>query len=276
MVNQIDHKDVANSFSDAAKTYDDAAFFQRIAGDRLFERLDYFKLKPKSILDIGSGTGHCTRALKQKYPNAEVMGLDIAQGMVDYCRQQSTSENYICADALEIPLESNSQDLIFSNLTFQWIDQLDLLFKELHRVLKPNGLLLFTSLGPDTLFELKASWKSIDEHKHVNDFMDMHHLGDAMLNAAMLDPVVDNEAVVIGYDKALELMRDLKNIGAHNIDQQRRKGLTSPAVIRNLEKEYQQFKLANGELPATYELVYGHAFGRKEIPMDYHEYGIEL
>ncbi|MRX28619.1 malonyl-ACP O-methyltransferase BioC [Kangiella sp. HZ709] len=276
MVNQIDHKDVANSFSDAAKTYDDAAFFQRIAGDRLFERLDYFKLAPKTILDIGSGTGHCTRALKQKYPSAQVVGLDIAQGMVDYCRQQSTGENYICADALEIPLESNSQDLIFSNLTFQWIEQLDLLFKELHRVLKPNGLLLFTSLGPDTLFELKTSWKSIDEHKHVNDFMDMHHLGDAMLNAAMLDPVVDNEAVVIGYDKALELMRDLKNIGAHNVDKQRRKGLTSPAVIRKLEKEYQQFKLSNGELPATYELVYGHAFGREEIPMDYHEYGIEL
>ncbi len=276
MVNQIEMQDVARSFSKAAKTYDEAAFFQRIAGDRLLERLDFFKLNPKSILDIGCGTGHCTRSLKAKYPEARVIGLDIAQGMVDYSQSQSSAENYICADAMNIPLESNSQDLIFSNLTFQWIDSLDLLFKELHRVLKPNGLLLFTSLGPETLYELKQSWASVDEHKHVNDFLDMHHLGDAMLNAYLLDPVVDNEPVVIGYDKAIELMRDLKNIGAHNVDKARRKGLMSPSVIRQLERAYKEYKLASGELAATYELIYGHAFARKSIPNEYHEYGIEL
>lgn len=276
MVNQIDLQDLAESFSKAAKTYDEAAFFQRIAGERLLERLDYFKLEPKSILDIGSGTGHCTRALKNKYPDAKVTGLDIANGMVQYSQSVSKSEHYICADALKMPLETNSLDLVFSNLTFQWIDELDHLFKEIHRVLKPNGLLLFTSLGPDTLFELKQSWQQIDEHKHVNDFLDMHHLGDAMLNAALLDPVVDNESVIIGYDKAIELMRDLKDIGAHNIDEQRHKGLTPPSSIKKLEKEYVKFRLDNGELPATYELIYGHAFAREEIPLEYHQYGIEL
>lgn len=276
MVNQIAKQDIADSFSKAAKTYDDAAFFQRIAGERLLERLAYFKLQPNTILDIGCGTGHFTRALKAKYPDAKVKGLDIAHGMIQYSQHVSSEEEYLCADALKMPLETNSQDLIFSNLTFQWIDELDLLFKELHRVLKPNGLLLFTSLGPDTLFELKKSWQALDQHKHVNDFIDMHHLGDAMLNAALLDPVVDSENVVIGYDKAIELMRDLKNIGAHNIDEKRNKGLTSPAVIKALELKYQEYRLSNGELPATYELIYGHAFAREEMPLDYHEYGIEL
>ncbi len=276
MVNHIEAKDVANSFSKAARSYDEAAFFQRIAADRLLERLDYFKLEPKKILDIGSGTGYCSRELKKRFPTANVTGVDIAKGMIDYSSQQSKTEDYICADALSLPFESNSADLIFSNLTIQWIEQLDALFKEFHRVLNPNGLLLFTSLGPDTLYELKQSWQAIDDYKHVNDFMDMHHLGDAMLNAAMLDPVVDNEPVVIGYNQALELMRDLKNIGAHNIDKQRKSGLTSPRIIKKLELEYQKFKMENGELPATYELIYGHAFAREEVPLEYHEYGLEL
>ncbi|WP_251359133.1 malonyl-ACP O-methyltransferase BioC [Kangiella sp. TOML190] len=276
MVNQIEQADIANSFTKAAKSYDAAAFFQRIAGERLLERLDFFKLQPSAILDIGCGTGYCSRLLAKRYPEAKVSGIDIAQGMVDFSRAQSSNEDYICADALSLPLAENSQDLVFSNLTFQWIDKLDLLFKELHRVLKPNGLLLFTSLGPDTLHELKSSWQAVDEHKHVNDFIDMHHLGDAMLNAALLDPVVDSEAVIIGYDKAIELMRDLKNIGAHNIDKQRKSGLTSPRALKQLEKHYQQFRLDNGELPATYELIYGHAFGRESIPLEYHQYGIEL
>ncbi len=276
MVNQIEQADIANSFSKAAKSYDEAAFFQRIAADRLFERLDYFKLEPATILDLGCGTGYCSRRLSQRFPKAKVTGVDIAQGMVDFSRAQSQGEDYICGDALNLPFADNSQDLIFSNLTFQWIDKLDPLFKELHRVLKPNGLLLFTSLGPDTLHELKTSWQALDQHKHVNDFIDMHHLGDAMLNAALLDPVVDSEAVIIGYDKAIELMRDLKNIGAHNIDKKRKPGLTSPRALKQLEAQYQQFRLDNGELPATYELIYGHAFARESIPLDYHEYGIEL
>ncbi|NVJ67110.1 MAG: malonyl-ACP O-methyltransferase BioC [Gammaproteobacteria bacterium] len=276
MVNQIEAQDIASSFSKAARSYDDAAFFQRIAADRLLERLEYFKLHPQSILDIGSGTGYCSRELKKRYPQAKVTGIDIAQGMIEFSRQQSNQEEYLCADALSLPLVSNSADLIFSNLTIQWIEQLDELFKEFHRVLKPDGLLLFTSLGPDTLHELKQSWQAIDDYKHVNDFMDMHHLGDAMLNAAMLDPVVDNEPVVIGYNKAIELMRDLKNIGAHNIDKQRKPGLTSPRALKQLEQEYQKFAMQNGELPATYELIYGHAFAREEIPLEYHQYGIEL
>lgn len=276
MVNQIEQKDIANSFSKAASSYDEAAFFQRIAADRLLERLEYFKLQPETILDIGSGTGYCSRELKKRYPDAQVTGVDIAQGMIEYSRMISPKENYVCADALSLPIDANSVDLIFSNLTIQWIEQLDILFKEFHRVLKPNGLLLFTSLGPDTLNELKQSWQAVDNYKHVNDFMDMHHLGDAMLNAAMLDPVVDNEPVIIGYEQAIELMRDLKNIGAHNIDKQRKPGLTSPKSIKLLEQEYQKFKMENGELPATYELIYGHAFAREEMPLEYHQYGIEL
>lgn len=276
-MSHLSSNDIARSFSQAAKTYDAAAFFQRIAGERLFERLDYFKLEPKNIVDLGCGTGVFTRELSQRFPQAKTTGVDIAEGMIAWCKQQSQSEDYVCADALALPFDDNSQDLIFSNLAIQWVEDLPKLFTELNRVLKPEGLLLFTTLGPDTLMELKKSFAEVDHYQHVNDFIDMHHVGDAMLQATMLDPVVDAEPVVISYDKATELMRDLKDIGAHNVDNRRSSGLMSPKKLRAVEKAYQQFALDDGQLPATYELVYGHAFGsEKKQTTSYHEYIVEL
>ena len=276
-MSHLSSQDVARSFSQAAKTYDAAAFFQRIAGERLFERLDYFKLEPKNIVDLGCGTGVFTRELSQRFPQAKTTGVDIAEGMIAWCTQQSQSEEYVCADAVSLPFEDNSVDLIFSNLSIQWVEDLEKLFVELNRVLKPEGLLLFTTLGPDTLKELKQSFSEVDQYQHVNDFIDMHHVGDAMLQAKMLDPVVDAEPVVISYDKATELMRDLKDIGAHNIDRRRNSGLMSPKKLRAVEKAYRQFALDDGQLPATYELVYGHAFGSEQKQTtSYHEYIVEL
>lgn len=276
-MNKINSNDVARSFSDAAKTYDAAAFFQRIAGERLFERLSYFKLSPQVICDLGCGTGIFTRELSAKFPQAKVTGVDIAEGMLEWCRQQSQSEDYLCADVMKLPFEDNSVDLLFSNLAIQWIDNPQDLFNELNRVLKPEGLLLFTTLGPDTLKELKQSFAQVDQYQHVNEFLDMHHIGDAMLNAKMLDPVVDAELVVISYDKAVELMRDLKDIGAHNIDSRRGTGLMSPKKLKAVELAYREFALEDGRLPASYELVYGHAFGSAaKAPLDYHQYIVEL
>lgn len=276
-INQISKGDIARSFSRAANTYDDAAFFQRVAGERLLERLQYFKLQPSDILDLGCGTGHFTRELSRRYPSAKVIGADLAEGMIDFCRARSNQEDYVCADALKLPFESNSFDFVFSNLTIQWVEELPQLFQELNRVLKPEGLLLFTTLGPDTLYELKQSWAAVNDYQHVNNFIDMHHVGDAMLSARLSDPVVDNEPVVIGYNRAIELMRDLKNIGAHNIDSSRNHGLTSPRQLRKLEQEYSKFKMDDGQLPATYELVYGHAFGTEtSSAVGYHDYAVEI
>jgi len=276
-MSHLSSQDIARSFSQAAKTYDAAAFFQRIAGERLFERLDYFKLEPKHIVDLGCGTGVFTRELSARYSQAKVTGVDIAEGMIQWCRSQSKAEDYLCADAVSLPFEDNSVDLIFSNLSIQWVEDLEKLFVELNRVLKPEGLLLFTTLGPDTLKELKQSFAKVDQHQHVNDFIDMHNVGDAMLQAKMLDPVVDAEPVMISYDKATELMRDLKDIGAHNIDRRRNSGLMSPKKLRAVEKAYRQFALDDGQLPATYELVYGHAFGSEQKQTtSYHEYIVEL
>lgn len=276
MINDIVKQDIAQSFSKAALSYDSAALFQRIAGQRLLERLDFFTLEPAAILDVGCGTGFFTRKLSQRYPQARITGIDVAQGMIDFCRQQSDGESYICADACQLPVAENSYDLIFSNLTIQWIENLPELFQELNRVLKKDGLLLFTTLGPDTLYELKQSWASVDNYQHVNNFLDMHHVGDAMLGATLLDPVVDNEPVIIGYEKVMDLMRDLKNIGAHNLDHNRNLGLTSPRKLKKMMSFYQQFALDDHQLPATYELIYGHAFGSGKRALNYHEYIVEL
>jgi len=176
-------------------------------------------------------------------------------------------ESYRCGDAEDLPLADNSVDLIFSSLTLQWCGELDRAFAEFKRVLKPEGLLMFSSFGPDTLKELRESWRLADmstdernEKMHVNDFIDMHDIGDALLRAGLSDPVMDVENFTLTYSDAYQLMRELKALGAHNVANARRHSLTGKTRLKNMVSEYENFRV-DGLLPATYEVVYGHAWG---------------
>lgn len=261
-MNQINKDAIAESFSKAAHSYDQSAEFQRIAGNLLLDKLPLCSVTPKNILDLGCGTGFFTRKLSSLYPNSEVIGLDLSQGMIDFCQERSAKELYLCADAESIPLASNSQDLIYSNLTFQWLDSLDRLLSEINRVLKPNGVLIFSSLVPGTLHELKQSWMQVDNFKRVNNFLAFEQWQEAMLNQPFTQIDLNVKSLVIEYDTALGLMRDLKYIGAGNLDGARTKTLTSPSKVKKVECFYQDYRLDNGKLPATYELLIGSAVKR--------------
>jgi malonyl-CoA O-methyltransferase len=260
----LDRRAVALAFDRASGSYDAAAALQQRVRDELVQRLGEFKLAPKSILDLGAGTGHGSRALKRRYPDALVVAVDIASGMLEHARRQSRWLRHferVRADAYRLPFRDGSFDLIFSSLMLQWCDDLDAVFAELLRVLRPDGALIFSTFGPDTLIELRAAWSVSDAPgNHVNHFFDAPTLGTALMHAGFAEPVLDVDRIVIGYDDALTLMRELKAIGAHNVTRGRARGLTGRQRLAAMTRAYEQQR-TNAKLPATYEVINAICWG---------------
>ncbi len=266
-----DKRSTRRSFERAAAHYDEAAVLQREVGKRLLERLDLMKIQPQHILDLGSGTGQCIDGLFERYRKSTVVAFDIAQPMLQRARQRGRwlrRPAVACGDAERLPFVDNSFDLVFSNLMLQWCVDLDKTFAELQRVLKPGGLLLFSSFGPDTLKELRESWRTVDEYAHVNTFLDMHDVGDALVRTRFADPVMDIERLTVTYPDAWKLMRELKQIGAHNVTHGRSRGLTGKRHMQQLVEAYETFR-CDGVLPASYEIVNGHAWVSEARDLEY-------
>ena len=249
------------SFDRACKTYDASAVLQGEVRERLLERLDLVALSPRVVLDAGAGTGHASRALKRRYPAARVLAVDSALGMLrSAARQESWFRPFsrICADAVRLPLAEGSVDLILSNFLLPWIDP-DAVFAEFRRVLAPRGLLSFTSLGPDTLRELRSAWAQVDSSSRVHPFIDMHDIGDALVRAGLAAPVLDVERYTLTYTDVRRLAADLKAVGARNAASDRPKGLTGPRKFAAMQSAYEIHR-CDGRLPATYEVVFGQAW----------------
>ena len=266
----IDKARARRSFDRAAPGYDAAAVLQREIGNRLLERLDYVRLTPRTILDLGCGTGQAIAPLMRRYPKARLVALDFAPAMLRLARRRGTwlkRPGCVCADAEILPLAGQSVDLIVSNATLQWCNDLDGTFREWLRVLRPGGLLMFTSFGPDTLMELRAAWAEVDGHVHVSPFADMHEVGDGLVRAHFADPVMDAERLTVTYAQVRDLMRDLKVVGASNAAVARPRGLTGPRRLAAVEAAYEVYR-RDGRLPATYEVVYGHAWAPVQRPVE--------
>lgn len=264
-----DRAAVRRSFDRAAPTYDAAATLQREIADRLLERLDYIRIAPVRVLDLGSGTGYATAPLRRRYADAHLVSLDLSPAMLVHARVATQPSwlkqllsparmTWLCADGEALPLTDASVDLVFSNLALQWCDPMRI-FAEAVRVLRPGGLLLFSTFGPDTLKELRAAFAAVDGKPHVNQFIDMHDLGDQMVRARLADPVMDMEHLTVTYTELSGLLRELKDIGAHNVLPGRERGLMGKSRWARLSEAYEQFR-KDDRLPATYEVVYGHAW----------------
>lgn len=266
-----DKSKVARSFGAAASNYDDVAVLQRQTADELLDRLSLMKIQPQTILDLGVGTGRNLSLLQKRYPDASLIAMDIAADMLQQARKRYRHDlglkrwlpghnklQLAAGDAEALPLADNSVDLVFANLALQWCEP-GLSFDEIQRVLKPEGLLLFSSLGPDTLTELRQSWAAVDSYPHVNVFYDMHDVGDAMMASGLQDCVLDVESYVLTYPTPMAMMRDLKILGARNVNEGRRRGLTGKKLMRQVISEYERFRL-EGLIPASYEVVFGHGW----------------
>ena len=278
---KINKQRVRHDFSQAASSYDDAAVIQHEICDRTLERIDMLNLQPARVLDIGTGTGRSFHGLQSRFPNALIIACDLALPMLKQCQQLVNSEQaglLVCNDAEQLPFADATIDLIFSTSTFQWCTDLHQLFSECMRVLCPNGALIFSTFGPDTLVQLRNSWAEVDDREHVHEFIDMHHIGDLLLTTRFLDPVVDMEMIDIQYQSLLELLRDLKDTGsrgkfAHSASA-RPQGLMSKEKYKCLQLAYEKYRQKNDLLPASYEVVYGYA---RKPAHDFHESnGIEV
>jgi malonyl-CoA O-methyltransferase len=261
---ELDRRAVARAFDRASAGYDAAAALQDRVRGELISRLDDLIVEPQTILDLGAGTGHGSRALKGRFPKAMVIAADIAPGMLQRARNQSRwlrRFERVRADAYSLPFGAAVFDLVFSNLMLQWCDDLDAVFGELARVLKPGGLLLFSTFGPDTLAELREAWaNSGDAGNHVNHFFDAHALGSALMHAQLAEPVLDVDRIVAGYPDVMSLMRELKAIGAHNVTNGRARGLTGRRRLSAMTHAYEALR-RDGKLPATWEVIHASAWG---------------
>jgi malonyl-CoA O-methyltransferase len=258
---------VRRSFERAAATYDRNSVLQCEIGVRLMKHLDPMRLDPDRVVDLGCGTGLFFAPLRERFPKARVIGIDIARPMLEVAAKRTpwlrrklglAAERLVCADAERLPLASGSVPFVFSNLALQWTRP-EAVFAEAARVLSSGGLFLFSTFGPDTLKELRTAFAGVDAHAHVNPFVDMHDLGDALVHAGFADPVMDMEHITLEYATVEAIARDLKAIGARNSLPGRPRGLSGRGRWREVIARYEGHR-RDGVLPATYEVVYGHAW----------------
>jgi len=274
---ELDPREIRRAFDQAAASYDAHAVLQREVCDRLLERLDFMTLQPERVLDVGCGTGYGLAHLRERYVTAELCALDLAPAMLKAARARLPQPNWtqralglltagrlplthtLCADMERLPLASSSVNLLWSSLALQWVGDLDATLKDFHRVLAPGGLLIFATFGPDTLKELRTAFAAVDDAPHVNHFVDLHDIGDMLVHAGFASPVMEMDMLTLTYTDLKTLMRDLKGIGAHNAAASRKRGLLGKTAWAKLEQAYDALRQA-GRLPATYEVIYGHAW----------------
>jgi malonyl-CoA O-methyltransferase len=278
----LDRRQVRRAFERAAATSDPAAAVQREVGARMAERLGIVKLAPAAILDAGCGTGEALGELRTRYPSAQITGIDFALAMVRAARERaaraavdgrsllaritgahkgatSPAPSMICGALEALPLESSCTDLIWSNLALQWIDAPKQAFAEFHRVLRVGGLLTFTTLGPDTLRELRTAFAGIDSATHVHHFFDMHDVGDMLVESGFADPVMNMEMLTLTYENATALIHELRALGAHNATVGRPRGLTGRVRWTRMLAALERHR-GDGRLAVTIEVIYGHAW----------------
>ncbi|AKC86817.1 malonyl-ACP O-methyltransferase BioC [Pseudoxanthomonas suwonensis] len=260
----FDPRHVRRAFSRAAAGYDAAAALQAEVRTRLLESLDYLDDRaPLVVLDVGSGTGHAAAAMKKRWPKAQVLALDLASPMLRQAKKQAgwwKPFHRVCADARALPLAEGSVDVVFSNLCLQWVEDLPAVFAGFRRVLRPGGLLLCSSFGPETLGELRAAFAQADAAPHVSPFASIAQFGDALVAAGFRDPVLDRDQFTLTYPDLPALMRELRAIGATNALATRRRSLTGRARFAAAAEAYEPLRDASGRLPSSWEVIYAQAW----------------
>ena len=256
----------------AARHYDNAAWLPRQVASALMEHLQPVRFQPARILDVGAGTGICSRLLARHYRRARVICIDSSMAMLGAARGGvpwwfSKKRAAACGDGASLPVADNSIDLLVSSLMLPSCPTPDAVLVEFHRVLKPGGLLMFSSLGPDTLGELRAAWSAVDAQVHVHAFIDMHDLGDALLRAGFSDVVMDTERVTGRYPEVAKLMTELKRLGVSNAARGCHKSLMTPAHLAAMTLAYERFR-GDADLPASFEVVFGHGWRQPSRSVD--------
>ena len=261
----------------------DSNFLRREIASRMHERLALVKIRPERVLDLGCGEGADFAALQEQYPEAHLLGADASLSMLAAARNSQAAArtsmssllgkllpkklgarhepafDQLCGDFAQLPLKTSSTDLIWSNLALHWHPQPDLVFGEWRRVLRVDGLLMFSCFGPDTFREIRAAFAQADEAAHTLNFVDMHDLGDMLVNAGFSTPVMDMETITVTYESIDKLLADVRAWGGNPLVT-RRRGLLGRGAWARVRQALESLRRSDGKIPLTFEVVYGHAF----------------
>ncbi|WP_020210806.1 malonyl-ACP O-methyltransferase BioC [Gilvimarinus chinensis] len=250
---QLDKHRVARSFSKAAHSYESAARLQQQVGEHLLAKISS---QANRVLDAGTGTGYFLNGVREAAGASHVTALDLAQGMLDYARAHHPhADTWVCGDLEAMPLANTSVDLIYSSLAVQWCEDLPRLASELFRVLAPGGTLYLATLDSGTLHELQEAWRHVDGYVHVNRFPPVQQLTQALQSAGFGHIEQELRSETLYTDSFRQLARELKDLGAHNVNSDAPRGLTGRERLRALERAYEIYRSDQG-LPATYRVCY--------------------
>ena len=261
-------RDIRRRFGRAAGTFDDVDFVHAATREGLFERLQPVAVDAKTILDLGAGTGSAIRRLRQRFRGAHVIALDLSHRMLKAARRKRRwleRQSFVQCHAGALPFADNSIDIVFSNMMLPWVDDLAAVFGEVTRVMRRGGLFAFSTLGPDSLLQLRRAWQTDDSDCHVNRFPDMHDVGDELVRAGLVDPVLDVDRLSISYDSPEALFRDMTAAGARNCLAHRRRSLCGKRRFARMTESLLTDS-RNGKITIELELVYGHCWGSGQRP----------
>jgi len=257
----LNKRDVRRRFDRAAASFDNADFVHRVTREGLLERVRPLRVDAQTVLDLGAATGSTTELLRKRFGGARIVSLDLSHNMLREAtrkRRWFSRTSFVQADAEQLPFRDQSIDVVFANLLLPWLSDPAAALTEVARVLREGGVLAFATLGPDSLLQLSRAWSRIDAGTHVNRFLDMHDIGDAMVRVGLADPVLDVDRLTVKYADAASLFQDLTQTGARNALRQRGRGLLGR---RRFEKLVAELQGEGGGIALELELVYGHCWG---------------
>ncbi|KHT62702.1 biotin synthase [Photobacterium gaetbulicola] len=251
-----DKQAIADAFGKAAKHYDQSAAFQRQVGHHLLAKLPSFNVAGSQVLDLGCGTGYFSQQLQKR--GMQVCATDLSSKMLEQARLRCGGlVRYVEGDAECLPMPDNLFDFAFTSLALQWCDDLSVPLRELRRVVKPGGQIVFSTLVQGSLYELSHAWKQVDQYQHVNQFLSQKAIKLALAQAGCTEVDLEFQPITMYYRSAVDLMKDLKGIGATHIHQGRKAGLAGRKTFKALESAYDEFRHEDNQLPATYQVCFG-------------------
>ena len=264
----IDKEYKRKVFDRHAKTYDEYSSLQNKISDNLFKKLDLIEVRPSLILDLGCGTGRNGRILKEKYQNIRLINYDFSINMLQEAKKNQhkilgTKSEFICGDIEELSFSENTFDVIWSTSSLQWCNNLSDIFKKAKVILKPGGLFIFSTFGPNTLFELRNITKKISNYQKTNNFIDALSITEKLINEGFIDPFVDSEEFCLSYKDISKLFLDLRKIGATSGFKNRNIGLSGKSFLKLIIDGYKEYSY-DGIFPATYEAIYGYAWNTND------------